>query len=289
LACAILAGTALAAVAADSVPSAPAEPAPRIESTLDLQVELHRHGFSCGSIDGVAGAQTVEALKAFQRGADLDETGEADEETSKLLRTGDPTLTKYTFTGAELGGVHPVPGTWLEKSQLTALGYGTPLEMVAERFHSNPSLIRSLNPGVNWDAVLPGMTVTVPAAVPVVISGSAARIIISLSDHELEVFEAQGKVIAHFPVSIARMAEKRPVGALQVVVVVPNPNYTFDPDLFPESAEGRELGRKLVLPPGPNRSEDVGRTESHGCFRLANWDAQTLMGLVQVGMTVDVM
>jgi len=310
LACLGLACTVLAARADDATPPAPPEPAPRIESTLDLQVELHRHGFSCGSIDGVAGAQTVAALKAFQRGADLEETGEADEETSKLLRTGVPTLTKYTFTGVELGGVHPVPSTWLEKSQLTSLAYGTPLEMVAERFHSNPHLIRSLNPGVNWDAVLPGMTVTVPAAVPVVISGSAARIIISLSDHELEVFEAQGKVIAHFPVSIARMAEKRPVGSLQVVVVVPNPNYTFDPDLFPESAEGRELGRKLVLPPGPNNPvgvvwigldrpgygihgtpepENVGRTESHGCFRLANWDALTLMGLVQVGMTVDVM
>jgi lipoprotein-anchoring transpeptidase ErfK/SrfK len=90
---------------------------------------------------------------------------------------------------------------------------------------------------------------------------------------------------------------------------VANPNYTFDPDNFPESAEGKTLGRKLILPPGPNNPvgrawigldrpgygihgtpepENVGRTESHGCFRLANWDAVTLLKLAVVGMIVTV-
>ena len=99
------------------------------------------------------------------------------------------------------------------------------------------------------------------------------------------------------------------MGELHVVVVIPNPDYTFDPELFPESAEGRALGRKLVVPPGPNNPvglawigldrpgygihgtpepENVGRTESHGCFRLANWDAVTLLDLAYVGMLVRV-
>ena len=92
-------------------------------------------------------------------------------------------------------------------------------------------------------------------------------------------------------------------------VIAPNPNYTFDPDVFPESAEGRQLKTKLVLPPGPNNPvgvawigldkpgygihgtpspEQVGRTESHGCFRLANWNAEYLVKLVWVGMPVYV-
>jgi lipoprotein-anchoring transpeptidase ErfK/SrfK len=79
--------------------------------------------------------------------------------------------------------------------------------------------------------------------------------------------------------------------------------------VFPESAECRELGRRLILPPGPNNPvgrvwigldrpgygihgtpdpEKVGRTESHGCFRLANWDALTLLKLAWVGLTVEV-
>ena len=118
-----------------------------------------------------------------------------------------------------------------------------------------------------------------------------------------------GRVIAHFPVSIAQRVDKRPVGILHVTDIIPNPNYTFDPDVFPESAEARELGRKLTLPPGPrnpvglawiglDRSgygihgtpapEKVGRTESHGCFRLANWDALTFLDFASEGLPVSV-
>lgn len=67
------------------------------------------------------------------------------------------------------------------------------------------------------------------------------------------------------------------------------------------------MGRKLIIAPGPNnpvgvawigldlpgygihgtpRPEDVGRTESHGCFRLANWNAEFLLRLVSVGTPV---
>ena len=75
------------------------------------------------------------------------------------------------------------------------------------------------------------------------------------------------------------------------------------------AGEGRALGGKLHLPPGPNNPvgvawigldrpgygihgtpepEKVGRTESHGCFRLANWDARTLLEFAWVGLTVIV-
>jgi lipoprotein-anchoring transpeptidase ErfK/SrfK len=283
---------------------------PRIDSTLELQVELHRRGFSCGSIDGVAGVQTSAALSAFQRGAGIKETGLLDAATREKLRLSAPALGTYTFTAIELGELHPEPKTWLEKSQLQSLGYSSAIELAAERFHSHPNLIRRLNPGVDWETVLPGTKIVVPAVERVVVSGTAAQIVITLDTHELEVFDTLGRVIAHFPVSIARMVEKRPVGGLHVTVVIPNPDYTFDPDLFPESEEGRMLGHKLTVPPGPNNPvgvawigldrpgygihgtpdpENVGRTESHGCFRLANWDVLTLVTLVRVGMPVSVL
>jgi lipoprotein-anchoring transpeptidase ErfK/SrfK len=284
--------------------------ASRVDATLELQVELHRRGFSCGSIDGVAGLQTSAALSAFQRGAGIAETGLLDATTREHLRLSAPALGTYTFTAIELGGLHPEPTTWLEKSQLPTLGYASALELAAERFHSHPHLIRKLNPDVDWEAVSPGTKIVVPAVEQVVVSGTAAQIVITLDTHELEVFDALGRVIAHFPVSIARMVDKRPVGSLHVTVVIPNPDYTFDPDMFPESEEGKMLGHKLTVPPGPNNPvglawigldrpgygihgtpepENVGRTESHGCFRLANWDVLTLVGLVQVGMPVSVL
>jgi lipoprotein-anchoring transpeptidase ErfK/SrfK len=39
---------------------------------------------------------------------------------------------------------------------------------------------------------------------------------------------------------------------------------------------------------GTPRPEEVGRTESHGCFRLANWNAELLLKIVWVGMPVYV-
>jgi lipoprotein-anchoring transpeptidase ErfK/SrfK len=137
--------------------------------------------------------------------------------------------------------------------------------------------------------------------------GASAFVRISLSGRTLDVFDAETNLLAHFPCSIAARVEKRPLGDLHVAAVAHNPNYTFDPDIFPESAEARGLGRKLVLPPGPNnpvgtawvgldragygihgtpRPEEVGRTESHGCFRLANWNAELLARLVSIGTPV---
>jgi lipoprotein-anchoring transpeptidase ErfK/SrfK len=287
-------------------PPAPNRPA---LSPLELQVELHRRGFSCGSIDGTVGAQTAAALRAFQRSVGIAETGIADARTRERLTLSAPALGEHTFMPAELGSLHPVPATWLEKSEAESLGYANALEFASEHYRAHPNLLRKLNPQVNWDKILPGVKVVVPAVERATVDGTASAIVITLSKRELDVLDDASRVIAHFPVSIARMAEKRPVGDLHVTVVIPDPDYTFDPQVFPESPEAQTLGRKLIVPPGPNNPvgvawigldrpgygihgtpdpEKVGRTESHGCFRLANWDALTLLGLAQVGMTVIV-
>jgi lipoprotein-anchoring transpeptidase ErfK/SrfK len=292
-----------------ALPELPAAPQRPKASMLEIQVELHRRAFSCGAIDGVAGAQTAAALRAFQRSVGIAETGVADAATREQLQLSAPALGEHVFVPAELGSLHPVPDTWLGKSQLAALSYASALELAAEQHHAHPKLLQQLNPNVNWSSILPGAKIVVPAVDHVTVGGTAAQVVITLGTRELDVLDETSRVIAHFPVSIAHMAEKRPVGELHVTVVIPDPDYTFDPAVFPESAEAQTLGRKLVVPPGPNNPvgvawigldrpgygihgtpepEKVGRTESHGCFRLANWDALTLLSLARVGMPVTV-
>jgi lipoprotein-anchoring transpeptidase ErfK/SrfK len=294
---------------AEATPAKPAfEPQP-INDWLAAQVELSRRGFSCGSLDGVRGIQSATALKAFQKNEGLRETGELDRATKDILKLTAPVLTEYVFTVLDLAAVRPVPDTWLGKSQLDALRHGTALELVAERFRANPKLVLKLNPGVDWERILPGQSIVVPSAEPVIPAVKVARIHVYLAEHILQVVDETGRILFHCPVSIARNVEKRPVGELHVAVVIPDPNYTFDPEVFPEVPEGRELGRKLIIAPGPNNPvgvawigldrtgygihgtpepEKVGRTESHGCFRLANWDARVLLQLAWVGLTVIV-
>src|SRR4051812_11001746 len=285
------------------------EDLPPVSSWLEAQVELHRRGFSCGSIDGVYGPMTQTALRAFQRNSGVAESGDLDGPTRNVLRLTAPALTGHVITSEQLAALGAVPTTWVGKSEQAALPYVTALEMVAEQYRATPSYLRRLNPHVDWDAVPANTVIQVPAVERATITGTADRIVIRLAAHELEVDDADGRIVGRFHVSIARRVEQRPVGELHITVAIRDPNYTFDPVVFPESPEAAALGRKLTVPPGPNNPvglawigldrpgygihgtpdpEHIGRTESHGCFRLANWDAVTLLGLVRVGMTVMV-
>ena len=83
-----------------------------------------------------------------------------------------------------------------------------------------------------------------------------------------------------------------------------NPPFRYNPDLFWDADPTHS---KAVIPPGPNNPvglvwidiskehyglhgtpepSTIGRTESHGCVRLTNWDALRLASLVKPGTPV---
>jgi lipoprotein-anchoring transpeptidase ErfK/SrfK len=284
---------------------------PRPAATwLEAQVELARRGFSGGPIDGLPGPQSTAALRAFQRREGLPETGALDAATQASLQLEAPALTWASLAPDDLAGLRPVPEGWTAKAEAPGLPHASALELAAERFRAGERFLRRLNPGLDWAALGPETLFVAPAAEFVPRPGIAARLVIRLAAREFQAVDATERVIAHFPVSIARRVDKRPVGDLAVRVVVANPDYTFDPALFPDTPEAREApSRRLILPPGPNNPvgvawigldrsgygihgtpepANVGRTESLGCFRLANWDARTLLGLAWVGLPVRV-
>ena len=278
-----------------------------VENWLDVQIALARQAISSGSIDGVGGRQTAAGLRAFQERAGLDTTGQLDNATRAHLVLTSPPFKQTTLSAEDLASLQPLSKTWLGKSQQTALAYETALELLAERTHAHPNLLKRLNPSLDWATVTPATRINIPVVDRTSPLGQPAHLHISLSENTLEARDEAGNIIMHCPVSIARLAEKRPEGELHITVVIHDPDYTFDPDVFPESAEAREIGHKLIIPPGPNNPvgvawigldrpgygihgtpmpEQVGRTESHGCFRLANWDALTLLEIARVGLPV---
>jgi lipoprotein-anchoring transpeptidase ErfK/SrfK len=313
---------AVQAVNAPAKTAAPKPPAPLVITSqspadfprpvhdiLEAQIALARRAISPGSIDSALGSQTRAAISVFQDTEDLPVTGELDDTTRAKLTLDAPILTTYTVTTNDLASLQPLCTTWLAKSQQTALAYETELELVAEKAHSHPLLIERLNPNVDWANVPAGTVLQIPDVNYPAPDDKAAFVVIHLADRYLEAFDQDTNLMLHFPCSIARKVEKRPVGELHVVVVIQNPNYTVDPELFPESDELQKIGHKVILPPGPKNpvgvawmgldkpgygmhgtpnAQEVGRTESHGCFRLANWDAEYLSQLVWVGMPVEV-
>lgn len=280
-----------------------------VENILDAQIALARKGISVGPIDGKAGHNLRQALLAWQIHNGLTVSGELDKEAKAALLVEEPLFVRYTVSEEDLRRLMKVPPTWLGKSQASRLDYETILELVAERGRSSASLVRSLNPQLNWTNVTAGTLVTIPRVDPPPLLERAAFARVHLYSKTLDVFGRNTNLLAHYPCSIAQRVEKRPVGRLHVLKAAANPTYTFDPEVFPESAEAKKINRKLTIPPGPNNPvgtawigldrpgygihgtpnpEQVGRTESHGCFRLANWNADHLLQLAWAGLPVFV-
>ena len=277
---------------------------------IALQTLLDRQNFSCNCADGKIGSRTRAALHAFQAASGLPMTGSPSGATIAALGDLGAAFTTYTVTEDDHAQLTQNPTTWLGRSQAARLGYPTILEAVAERGHATQQAIRDLNPQVTvWPDPPAGTMLTVPDVGSSEKLPHAARIRISIGNKLVRVFDDAGKQAAQFPCSIARDPAKREPCEISVAVVAPNPNYTFDPALFSEEPESKTIKTKLIIPAGPRnpvgvawiglsktgygmhgtpKPEDIGKTESHGCFRLANWNAQKLLRMVDIGTPVTV-
>ena len=293
-------------------PPAPVPAAvPEVPSLLSFQVALERRRFSCGFIDGTEGERSTKALRAYQESRGLPVTGLPDRATWTALQgegaaPASP-LTNYTVTAEDLAAVVPVPHGWKGKAAAASMGYTAIWDLLGEKFHAKRSFLLSLNPGQASPEA--GAVIRVPAVKPLLPALPAAQVRVRLAERSIDTLDAAGKILAHFPCSIAKDKEKRPSGSLAVKVVVLHPNYTFDPKLFPEAAQAEGIPGRLIIPPGPRNPvgavwiglslpsygihgtpepENVSRTQSHGCFRLANWNAESLAKMVRVGTPIDV-
>jgi len=325
IAAAALAGTLIAAAQTPATGSEPA--APQSQTTtiphlpkqatehLAIQVALDRAGYSPGELDAAAGANTDRALRAFQRSRELAETGLADWATVAAL--GEPyksPVVDYLLTEQDAAGPF-VPATgedMMAMAGLEALGYASAAEMIAERFHASPALLRRLNPGARFAAgerlVVPNVEpFTVPASgqdKPAPVAGSVVTIVVSEASRSLDVTKADGTVVFHAPVSMGSDKDPLPKGEWKVNGTAILPKFHYNPDLFWDADPSHA---KATVAPGPNNPVGVvwidldkehlgfhgtpeparvGRSQSHGCLRLTNWDAMRLAALVGPGTKV---
>lgn len=273
-----------------------------------LQAALDRQGFGVGLIDGRGGAKTRQALADFQRcNGGLDEP----EARMRLFDQPEPAFVAYQLASNDLAQVGSAPADWEEAALQPTMACESIIEWLSEKFHTSERLLSILNPEVaDWNTMPAGTVLRVPnvrtdqSGLP-----KAALINIDTRQFRLRVYDATSNLFASFPCSIARDRAKVPVGELRVANVAPNPNYTFDPGNFPESARAQAIGHKLILPPGPNNPvgmfwislnqpgygvhgtphpATIGNMESHGCFRLCNWDARSLGDVVTIGIPVRI-
>jgi lipoprotein-anchoring transpeptidase ErfK/SrfK len=272
---------------------------------LDVQVQLDRAGFSPGIVDGKPGMNTKKALAAFQEAQDLPVTGNLDAATWQSLAAAGsgPTIGEYTITPEdEAGPFVQIPEDMMEKTKLPALSYTSILEMLGERFHATPEFLKKLNPQARFAA---GERIRVPnvRSAPIAAESGDVQVVVSKSNGTLTV-DRGGDVLFFAPVTSGSEHDPLPIGDWKVTGVAKNPTFNYNPDLFWDADPTHS---KAKIPAGPNNPvgvvwidiskehyglhgtpepRTIGRSESHGCVRLTNWDALTLASLVKPGTPV---
>ena len=132
----------------------------------------------------------------------------------------------------------------------------------------------------------------------------ADKVVVSKGGGTLKAYDAGGKLIAEFTVTSGSSHDPLPIGTWKVNGVTRNPPFHYNPDLF---WDAKATDEKATLPPGPNgpvgvvwidlnkehygihgtpEPQTIGRTQSHGCVRLTNWDAARLAQMVSPGTKV---
>lgn len=227
-------------------------------------------------------------------------------------------LTPQTVEGPFVG---PLPAKTSDQAKMKTLGYADLMEKLAERYHTTKATLIALNsPGTKLAA---GAAIKVPNVIPPAQNyaedlnpawrdtlwtlnvGSdqpdVAKVVVDKSDGVLRGFDGSGKLVAQFPATMGSGHDPLPIGSWKIQGRSYNPPFHYNPKLFWDADSS---DKKALLPPGPNgpvgvvwidldkkhygihgtpHPEKIGRTESHGCIRLTNWDAARLALMVKPG------
>jgi lipoprotein-anchoring transpeptidase ErfK/SrfK len=127
---------------------------------------------------------------------------------------------------------------------------------------------------------------------------------VSESTSGLTVRDGTDRIVFAAPVTTGSEHDPLPIGEWKVTGIHIAPKFHYNPDLFWDADPTHS---KATIPPGPNNPvglvwidlskehyglhgtpepSAIGRTASHGCVRLTNWDALKLAGMVKPGTRV---
>ena len=289
------------------------------EQITRIQVFLDRAGFGPGKIDGRDGEFTRRALDLYRTSQGQDAIpGESLDPAGLDLSSADPVFITYTVTEEDVKNVGEVPETVPAQAKLKELPYHTAAEAIAEKFHCDADFLEERNSG-KTAGIKVGDQLSVPNVIPFELEAlekaqptnkegdtpTMISVVVNTKSNMAEVYD-DSKIIAAFPVSIGASETGTPTGEWKVKGVARMPEFRHDEKMLNEGERSEEFH---MLPPGPNNPVGVmwialnkdgiglhgtndpyliGRSESHGCIRLANWDVVRLAEKIKPGTAVSI-
>ncbi len=272
-----------------------------------LEVLLDRAHFSPGEIDGKFGENAKKALRAYAEAQGLPSSDVLTEKTWKMLREDDgPVTTHYTITEKDVAGpfLPKLPARMEDMSHLPRLGFTSPREELAEKFHMSEQLLAMLNPGERFNRAGADIVVVDTGGEGTTNSVKAARVEIDKSRQTVELFDKSNSLIGFYPASVGSEEKPSPSGTLKVTAIEPNPTYRYNPKYHFKGVHSR---KPFTIKPGPNNPvgtvwinlsaegygihgtpspDKVSKAQSHGCVRLTNWDAERVARSLTKGAPV---
>jgi lipoprotein-anchoring transpeptidase ErfK/SrfK len=270
------------------------------EVVTRLQIFLDQQNFGPGIIDGRWGEFTGKALVHYARAHGLKVTPDIYNELP--LDTVYPIYTQYTITPEDEKTVGPLPTKPPEEAKVKRMPYPDLITFLEERYHASPDFIAKLNPGKNMDNLKAGDVVRVPNVAPFKLEDVKQAILpkrpglelrsvfVYTKEKMLDVYDGP-RLIASFPITPGSKTLPAPLGKWDVVGIVTLPQFRWDEEML---EHGHRSKNAFEIPPGPrnpvgvlwcgldkigigihgtNTPQTIGRAGSHGCIRLANWDA----------------
>lgn len=278
----------------------------KIKENFAWQIALEAKMYSTGLLDGVWGQKSNNTLKEFLLAEGLSEiTSPKNSDLVKNLLEVDfiNVYTEYEITEADAQQVAPIPTDWNERAKLPSMSYEALYEVVQGKFRCSKKALARLNPSIPPDNYTVGTKLTVPL-VRVPPKKRISKLEINLIEKTISGYNDSGKKIMYIYCSVAQSKEKFPGKNGVVANKALNPNYTFNPKYWPEV---NNVTQNLIIKPGPKNPvgsawigldlpgygihgtpipDNIGKTGSHGCFRLTNWHAVQLVGCVEIGTPV---